>query len=182
MRCFKYGFFAVAFSVTAFFTTMTAGMAQSDDIRVLTIANAEKTLASYSPADLQKAFLPHEIETIIPWLKPQGKFVFRGPFLKDVMARHGLENRDIEAIAFDEYRASISSTDIDTYSPIIATEIGCQDADYKSGLCEKDQKFRELRQEENGFFRLIWPANQLPKTSSENDPRWIWALVVLRSS
>ncbi|WP_157179424.1 hypothetical protein [Phyllobacterium sp. YR531] len=167
----------------AFLSANSTTLADYDDPKKLSIEAADGTpLASYTPEQLQAAFAQHEVETVIPWLKAEGAVSFRGPRLREVMAKHGLDNRDILAIAFDEYTANISVEDMDAYAPIIATEIGCREADYKSGLCLKEEKFRPLRQEENGYFRLIWPSAQLPKSSSENDPRWIWALVVLRPS
>ncbi|MGH6860153.1 MAG: hypothetical protein ACRECY_07855, partial [Phyllobacterium sp.] len=168
-------------SAAAVFSTISAGRAQYDDPGVLTIeASPGKSLASYTAEQLQQAFPQQELETIVPWLKDQGKTLFRGPYLKDVLAKHGLGKHGVLAIAFDEYTADISAADIDTYAPIVATQTACTAKDHASGLCAKDQAFRALRREENGFFRLIWPFDRLPASSSENDPRWIWALIVLR--
>lgn len=183
MRFFKHVSFVIAVLTTALLFANSSTFADYDDPRKLTIeAEAGKPIASYTPEQLQAAFPQHEVQTIIPWLKAEGTVRFRGPYLRDVLAKHGLDNRSILAVAFDEYTANISTEDMDAYAPIIATEIGCRAADYDSGLCLTDQKFRALRQEENGYFRLIWPSDQLLKSSSENDPRWIWALVTLRPS
>lgn len=182
MNYFRQGFIALAISSLFSVQTFSIAHAGYDDPRLLAIEAAPgKVIATYTPEQLQQAFPQHVIETVVPWMKEAGKLGFRGPYLKDVIAKHGLGDKTtIEAFAFDEYTAHINHKEIDDYSPIIAIETACSEADHKSGLCSDGQEYRLLRQEDNGFFRFIWPLDRLPHSASENDPRWIWATVAIR--
>lgn len=153
-----------------------------DDPNVLSVeSEAGKPVASYTAQDLGKAFPAKVIETNTPWTNG-AKLRYRGASLKQVLAKHGLsEAKIIEGFALDDYQAQLEMKEIDVYDPIIATEIGCSDADRSSAVCATGQEFRPLTDADRGPYYVVWPYDRLPKASGPGDnSRWIWFLVALR--
>lgn len=98
------------------------------------------------------------------------------------MAKNALSGATIiEGIALDDYQAKLEMKEIETFDPIIATEIGCTGADQASKTCVKGQEFRPLTDADRGPYYIVWPYDQLPKASDPGDnSRWSWFLVALR--
>jgi hypothetical protein len=163
-------------------TGISLANAAYDDPNVLSVEKeAGKSIASYTAQELGKAFHAKIIETNTPWTNG-AKIRYRGASLKEILAKHGLsEAKFIEGIALDDYQAKLEMKEIDAYDPIIATEIGCSDADRSSAVCAAGQEFRPLTDADRGPYYVIWPYAQLPKASDPGDnSRWIWFLVALR--
>ena len=140
-----------------------------------------KPIATYSVQELSSAFPPKVLETNTPWTKGT-KRRYRGASLKEVLAKNGLSGASIiEGIALDDYQAKLEMKEINTFDPIIATEIGCTDADQASKTCAPGQEFRPLTDADRGPYYIVWPYDQLPKASDPGDnSRWVWYLVALR--
>lgn len=153
-----------------------------DDPNVLSVEKeVGKPVVTYTAQELSKAFPPRIIETNTPWTNG-AKVRYRGAPLKEVLSKNGLsEAKIIEGIALDDYQAKLEMKEINTFDPIIATEIGCTDADRSSKACAVGQEFRPLTDADRGPYYVVWPYDQLPKASDPGDnSRWIWFLVALR--
>jgi hypothetical protein len=163
-------------------TGISLANAAYDDPNVLSVEKeAGKPIASYTTQELGKSFPQKVIETNTPWTNG-AKLRYRGASLKEVLAKNGLSGaKIIEGIALDDYQARLEKKEIDAYDPIIATEIGCTDADRASAVCAAGQEFRPLTDADRGPYYIVWPYDQLPKASDPGDnSRWIWFLVALR--
>ncbi|CAN7708694.1 hypothetical protein LJR231_005915 [Phyllobacterium sp. LjRoot231] len=153
-----------------------------DDPNVLSVEKeGGKSVATYSAQELTKTFPPKIIETNTPWTNGAIRR-YRGASLKEVLAKNGLSDATIiEGIALDDYQAKLEMNEINTFDPIIATEIGCTDADRSTTVCATGQEFRPLTDADRGPYYVVWPYDQLPKASDPGDnSRWIWFLVALR--
>ena len=165
-----------------FVSGLSLAQAAYDDPSVLSVENeAGKPIATYSVQALNRAFPPKIIETNTPWTNGE-KRRYRGASLKEVLARNGLsEATIIEAIALDDYQSKQEMKEINTFDPIIATEIDCTNADKASKACAPGQEFRPLTDADRGPYYIVWPYDQLPKASDPGDnSRWVWFLVALR--
>ncbi|MGH6858723.1 MAG: hypothetical protein ACRECY_00620 [Phyllobacterium sp.] len=139
---------------------------------------------SYTLEQIRQDFPQHLIETATPWSKDGESFQYRGPRLKDIVARNRIDNRsDIEVTAFDNYITKITNEEIDTYSPILAVERACTQADRSTGACSADQEFKPLSLDDGGPYYIIWPLERLPKSYlPARNSIWVWFVVKLRAA
>ncbi|PSH60892.1 hypothetical protein [Phyllobacterium sophorae] len=153
------------------------------DPAAISIENkAGDKLATYAFDQLKQDFPQHEIDTETPWSKAGEKFTFRGPFLKDVVAKNKIDGRDgVEVTAFDNFITKITNEEITAYAPIVAIERSCSDADRSSGACTEGQDFKPLSLDDGGPYYIVWPLDQLPKSYvPARNSIWVWFAVKLR--
>jgi hypothetical protein len=149
---------------------------------VLTIEKEPgKPVATYTVEELGKAFPSKTLETTTPWTNGE-KRRYRGSSLKDILAKYGsADAKIVTGVALDGFEAKLETKEIKSYDPIIATEVDCVDADRLAATCTKEQEFRPLTDADRGPFYVVWPYNQLPKSSNADENyRWIWFLAALR--
>lgn len=169
--------------VTAAMFGFCVAHAQAPDPDSLTIeATAGQPLASYTGQQLRKDFTLHDITTATPWSKGGETLHYRGPLLKDILARSGISNaREFEILAYNDFISNVSGAEIDTYAPILAIEQECRDNDRVDGLCAVGQAFRPLSVEDGGPFYLIWPLEKLPPAYvPARNSIWVWFVVTIR--
>lgn len=149
----------------------------------LIIKNATgKSLAQYTAKTLYQTFTIHTLETTTPWSKNREKIRFRGPYLKDILAKHNLDgNTTIEVQAFNDFITLIRQDEIDAYAPILAIEQHCSEQDREDKLCTDKQLYRQLTMDDLGPFYIVWPFEQLPSTYVPlRNSIWVWFVIVLR--
>lgn len=123
------------------------------------------SLATYTIEQLKRDFPQHQIDTATPWSKAGETIKFRGPFLKDLIAKHRIDGRNsVEVTAFDNFITKITNGEITAYSPVVAVERACTEADRPSGACTAGQEFKPLSLEDGGPYYIVWPLLQLPKS------------------
>ncbi|MGX9147726.1 hypothetical protein [Mesorhizobium sp. 128a] len=171
----------VAFiAVLAAFCT---GFGTYDDPKKLTVERAPgMTLATYTVDQLKAEFPLQSLETRTPWTKNGEKISFRGPFVKDVLARHGLASHAaVQFIAYDNFFSEIPLAEINDYAPILAVERLCTDQDRQQGICAPDQEYRRLSLKELGPIFVVWPFEQLPESYvPARNSIWVWFVVAVR--
>jgi hypothetical protein len=143
---------------------------------------AGESLATYTFEQLKQDFPQHEIDTATPWSKADEKFKYRGPLLKDVVAKNQIDTRkNVEVTAFDNYITKITNEEIAAYAPIVALEKACTDADRSSGACTAHQDFKPLSLDDGGPYYIVWPLDQLPKSYiPARNSIWVWFAIKLR--
>ncbi|TSD86910.1 hypothetical protein FFK22_020165 [Mycobacterium sp. KBS0706] len=154
-----------------------------EDPHILRVESSPgQALASYTPEQIKTAFPQRVIETGTPWSEAGETIRYRGPELKDVLARSGLgEAASIEVFAYDDFITTIHMDEIKDYEPILAIERGCSAADHKNGRCADGQEFRPLDLADSGPYSIIWPLDQLPKSyTAGRNAIWVWFVVALR--
>ena len=141
-----------------------------------------KLIAEYTVKDLRQTFTIHTLETATPWSKKGEKTRFRGPYVKDILAKHGLDKNDtIEVQAFNEFITLIYQTEIDDYEPILAIEQQCREQDRKEKLCKEGQEYRPLTIDDLGPLYIVWPLERLPNIYvPARNSVWVWFVVALR--
>lgn len=160
-----------------------AAPAGYEDPHILRVESSPgQAIASYTPEQIKTAFPQRVIETGTPWSEAGETIRYRGPDLKDVLARSGLgESASIEVFAYDDFITTIHMDEIKDYEPILAIERGCSTADHKNGRCADGQEFRPLDLADSGPYSIIWPLDQLPKSyTAGRNAIWVWFVVALR--
>jgi len=160
-----------------------AAPAGYEDPHILRVESSPgQAIASYTPEQIKTNFPQRVIETGTPWSEAGETIRYRGPDLKDVLARSGLgESASIEVFAYDDFITTIHMDEIKDYGPILAIERGCSPADHKSGRCADGQDFRPLDLADSGPYSIIWPLDQLPKSyTAGRNAIWVWFVVALR--
>ncbi|WP_051248013.1 hypothetical protein [Inquilinus limosus] len=139
-------------------------------------------VASYRREDLARAFPLHEIRTRTPWTDEKHVVRYRGPYLKDVLARSGFGDApEVEVYAFDQFQTDITKSEIDQYKPILAIERECNDQDRARKACADGQEFKPLDLDDSGPFYIVWPYNSLPPSyTPQRNSIWVWFAVALR--
>jgi hypothetical protein len=173
---------ATAVAIVAMLCASIAN-AQAPDPDSLTIeGTAGQRLGSYSMQKLRKEFPLHDITTATPWSKSDDELHYRGPLLKDILARNGISGAsEFEILAYNDFVSNISGNEIETYAPILAIEQECRDADRADGICAAGQEFRPLSVEDGGPFYLIWPLEKLPPAYVPGrNSIWVWFVVTIR--
>ncbi len=172
-------------SATILLVFLLAGLriagAQSPGENVLSVAHAARaTVNRYTAERLRKEFQLRERTTATPWSAGTA-MTFRGPLLKDILARNALTTPNgIEVRASNDFVSKISTDEIDRFAPILALEKQCNDDDRASGLCMPDQTYRPLSLEDGGPFYLIWPLNELPQSYVPGrNAIWVWFVVAI---
>ncbi|MBA8902964.1 hypothetical protein [Phyllobacterium sp. P30BS-XVII] len=161
---------------------ITLATAAQNAPSVLTIEKeAGKPIATFTVEELGKAFPSKTLETVTPWTNGE-KRRYRGAPLKDILAKYGsADAATVTGVALDGFEAKLETKEIKAFDPIVATEVDCVDADRLAATCTKDQEFRVLTDADRGPFYVVWPYEQLPKsTNTDENYRWIWFLAALR--
>ncbi|TIU17955.1 MAG: hypothetical protein E5W49_18775 [Mesorhizobium sp.] len=154
----------------------------SDPEKLVIETDAGNQLISYGIDMMKKQFPVRERATRTPWTK-KGEIVrFRGVFLKDLLAKHDLdEHAAVEVRADDGFMARVPKADIDSYAPMIAYEKECTDADRQTGRCDADDTFRPLDIDESGPFFVVWPYDNLPASYiPARNNLWVWWVIAVR--
>jgi hypothetical protein len=111
-----------SFVVAASFTAFADSLPSPTGEVILTITGADIKTNSGADADIDMEMLealPQQtIETSTPWF--EGKTVFSGPYLKDVMALVGGTGKTLQVMALDDYQAEIPFADLSDNLPILA--------------------------------------------------------------
>lgn len=154
---------------------------QWDDAALILRDTSGEIVRTYTRQQLRKEFTPRERNTDTPW--SAGTTVgFRGPFLKDILARNSLVGGSFEIGAANNFVAKISSSEIERYAPILATEKKCTDEDRQSGACSPSQTYRLLSIDDGGPLYLIWPLHDLPpRYLPSRNAIWVWFVVSVRA-
>lgn len=178
-------YLAIAAAAAAIVMTVSRGAFGAmgyEDPSVLTIESGPgAAIATYTYEDLKQSFPLHERVTATPWT--DGEPVrFRGPYLKDVLAKHGLAKSDsIEVFAFDEFLTQVRKQEIDDYEPILAIERACTETERPPVRCAEGQDFIPLPMREAGPFFIVWPIEDLPESYvPARNSIWVWFVVALR--
>ncbi|WP_139202538.1 hypothetical protein [Phyllobacterium sp. YR620] len=154
---------------------------QSDDGAFILRDTLGEIVRSYTLDQLREEFTPRERTTETPWSLgvPAG---FRGPFLKDILARNSLLGGSFEISAADSFVAKISSEEIERYAPILATEKKCTDEDKHSGACSPGQTYRRMSIDDGGPLYLIWPLHDLPpRYLPSRNAIWVWFVISIKA-
>ncbi|MGX9120467.1 hypothetical protein ACWTU6_27995 [Mesorhizobium sp. BHbsci] len=173
----------VTVAFVAVLAAFCTGFGAYDDPKKLTVEGAPGvTLATYTVDQLKTEFPLQSLETRTPWTKNGEKIGFRGPFVKDVLARHGLASHAaVEFIAYDNFFSEIPLAEINDYAPILAVERLCTDHDRQQGICAPDQEYRRLSFKELGPIFVVWPFEQLPDSYvPARNSIWVWFVVAVR--
>ncbi|TDQ28026.1 hypothetical protein [Phyllobacterium brassicacearum] len=174
------------FILTAFFAAALASVAAQSAGHDPAVINIEKAagenLATYAFEQLKQDFPQHEIDTATPWSKSGEKFRYRGPSLKDVLAKHGIDTGiSVEVTAFDNYITKITNEEIAAYAPIVAVERACTDKDRSGGACDPGKDFKPLSLEDGGPYYIVWPLDRLPKSYVPGrNSIWVWFAIKFR--
>ncbi|MCO4318080.1 hypothetical protein M8997_012880 [Phyllobacterium sp. 21LDTY02-6] len=165
-------------------TAIPAFAAGTDPAEVHIERQPGEPSVSYSLEQLRQDFPQHMIETATPWSKGGEKFQYRGPRLKDIIAKNGIDGRAaVEVTAFDNYITKITNEEISTYSPILAVERACTEADRSSDGCSSGQDYKPLSLDDGGPYYIIWPLEQLPKAYVPGrNSIWVWFVVKMRAA
>lgn len=157
--------------------------AQSPNPDILAIERETgKVVATYASEGLRKEFVLQGRTTATPWSKGGQTTSFRGPLLKDILAKNGIAGaKEFEILAYNDFVSSISDSEIDAYSPILAIEQQCVEEDRTDGLCAAGQSYRPLSDDDGGPFYLIWPLKDLPPSYIPGrNSIWVWFVVAIR--
>ncbi|WP_027229988.1 hypothetical protein [Phyllobacterium sp. UNC302MFCol5.2] len=154
---------------------------QSDDAALVLKDTSGQIVRSYTRDQFREEFTPRERTTDTPWSLgvPVG---FRGPFLKDILAKNNLLGGSFEISGADSFVAKISSEEIERYAPILATEKKCTDEDKYSGACSPGQTYRLLSIDDGGPLYLIWPLHDLPpRYLPSRNAIWVWFVISIKA-
>jgi len=171
----------MAFALTA--AAVCSAFGAYDDPKLLSVEAAPgKVLATYTVDQLKKEFPLQSLTTQTPWTKDGQTIRFRGPFVKDVLARHGMAGQAaVQFIAYDSFVSEIRTEEIDAYAPILAIERECSDADRSKGVCDAGQEYRPLSTKESGPIFIVWPLEKLPAAYvPARNSIWVWFVVAVR--
>ncbi|RWG57953.1 MAG: hypothetical protein EOQ65_21475 [Mesorhizobium sp.] len=154
----------------------------SDPEKLVIETDAGTQLVSYGIDMMKKQFPVRERATRTPWTKTGEVERFRGVFLKDLLAKHDLdEHAVVEVRADDGFMARVPKADIDSYAPMIAYEKACTDADRHTGRCDADDTYRPLDIDESGPFFVVWPYDNLPASYiPARNNLWVWWVIAVR--
>lgn len=161
----------------------SAALATYDDPQVLTVEQADNTVAAaYHIDEMSDAFEIQEITTRTPWTDQGQTITFRGPYVKDVLAAHGLdEHPSVRFIGYDDFVSEIQLEEIQSFNPIFAIERQCTDEDRDNGNCTADQDYRPITSKESGPIFIVWPFDSLPTSYvPARNSIWVWFVVAVR--
>lgn len=174
---------AATLMASAFFSTSFAQItSETSDPDTLSIETGGGSPITYDIEAIKKEFPVSERVTRTPWTKEGEVIQYRGVYLKDLLQRNNINTYSIvEVHADDGFLARVPKADIDNYSPMIAYEKSCTDADRKKGKCDAGDTFRQLDIDESGPFTVVWPYDDLPTSyiPSRNN-LWVWWVISLR--
>lgn len=166
---------------------MTCGTAPAigayDNPEMLTIEKATGDIAqTFTIEQLKTEFQPHTYDTRTPWSKDDETIVFRGPLMKDVLAKVGIaDNPAIKVIAYDNFVSEIRMDEIQSFEPILAVERKCTADDISQGSCKEGQEFRPISMLEKGPIFVVWPFDRLPSAYvPARNSIWVFFPVALR--
>lgn len=109
--------------------------------------------------ELLAALPQHRIETTTPW--SQGRRVYEGPLLRDVLAAAGADGRRLIARALNDYSSPIPRSDADELGLLLAMRVDGQ----------------PIRIRDNGPLLLIYPFDQRPELRTQvHYGRSVWQL------
>jgi hypothetical protein len=171
----------IAFALAA--AAVYSAFGAYDDPKRLSVEAAPgQVLATYTVDQLKKEFPLQSLTTQTPWTKDGETIRFRGPFVKDVLARHGLAGQgSVQFIAYDNFVSEIRMEEIDAYTPILAIERECSVDDRSKGICAAGQEFRPLSTKESGPIFIVWPLDKLPAAYvPARNSIWVWFVVAVR--
>jgi hypothetical protein len=171
----------IAFALTAAAKYSAFG-AYDDPKRLSVEAAPGKVLATYTVDQLKKEFPLQSLTTQTPWTKDGETIRFRGPYVKDVLARHGMAGQTaVQFIAYDNFVSEIRMEEIEAYSPILAIERECSANDRSKGVCVADQQYRPLSTKDSGPIFIVWPFEKLPAAYvPARNSIWVWFVVAVR--
>jgi hypothetical protein len=171
---------AFAFAVA---TVAASAFGTYDDPKQLSIEDAAgKVLATYTVDKLKAEFPLQSLRTQTPWTKNGETIRFRGPFVKEVLARHAMTGQSaVQFIAYDSFVSEIRLEEISAYSPILAIERECSADDRSKGVCTADQEYRPLNTKDSGPIFIVWPFEKLPTSYvPARNSIWVWFVVAIR--
>lgn len=173
----------VAGMVTAMSAVFQSAFGAYDDPTRFSVEEAPgKVAATYSVDELKTEFPLQSLETQTPWTKNGEKIVFRGPLVKDVLARHAIDGQSaVRFTAYDNFVSEIRMEEIDAYAPILAIERQCSADDRQQGICTADQEYRPISIKESGPIFIVWPFERLPPFYvPARNSIWVWFVVAVR--
>ncbi|MGL4941557.1 MAG: hypothetical protein ACRC44_09465 [Bifidobacterium asteroides] len=140
------------------------------------------TLASYQSNTILQDFPIREVTTRTPWTLETEPIRYRGPDLKEVLARAGLgTTAEIRVLAYDHFEAVLHMSEIDQYRPILAVERACSSTDRQTGACSPEQSYKALSLDDTGPFAIIWPMDEMPESSTiGRNFIWVWFVTIIR--
>lgn len=175
--------FPMAGLMAAMFGLFESALGAYEDPTQFSVEEAPgKVLATYSVDQLKTEFPIQILETQTPWTKSGEKIVFRGPLIKDVLARHEITGQAaVRFTAYDNFVSEIRMEEIDAYAPILAIERQCSADDRQLGICAADQEYRPLSTKESGPIFIVWPFEKLPPFYvPARNSIWVWFVVAVR--
>jgi hypothetical protein len=155
-------------------------VSDADSLKVESAAG--QTQATYTIEQLRQDFHVHQRTTATPWSPADTAISFRGPLLRDILAKNKLfEASEYEIRAYNDFVSKITHEEITRFSPILAMEQQCQDEDRTSGLCSSGQVYRPLSIDDGGPFYLVWPLEDLPPSYVPGrNSIWVWFVTAIR--
>ena len=154
----------------------------SDPEKLVIETDAGNQLISYGIDMMKKQFPVRERATRTPWTKTGEIVRFRGVFLKDLLAKHDLdEHAAVEVRADDGFMARVPKADIDSYAPMIAYEKECTDADRQTGSAMPTTPTARSTSTSSGPFFVVWPYDNLPASYiPARNNLWVWWVIAVR--
>lgn len=162
----------------------SASAASYDNPNMVSVENASgQALKTFSTEQLKAEFPQQTYDTRTPWTKDNETIVYRGPKLKDVLAKGGIsENPGIKIVAYDNFVSEVRGDEIEQFEPILAVERKCTDDDRAKSLCKGGQEFRPINMLEKGPIFVVWPYDRLPSDYvPARNSIWVFFPVALRS-
>ncbi|MCR9265914.1 MAG: molybdopterin-dependent oxidoreductase [Flavobacteriaceae bacterium] len=133
-----------------------------DSERQLLIKSDRGTTVTLSLSDL-KSMPQLSIETSTPWT--EGKVIFSGPSLKEVIRKAGLDAKELVLMAKNEYAVEIQSEELRDDRPIVAWEM--------------NSELLSLRGK--GPYWIIYPFDQLGADRKIHYAKSIWQLIEIKA-
>jgi hypothetical protein len=173
---------AIALVLSAAGAVYSAFAAYEDPKRLSVEEAPGKVLATYTVNQLKTEFPLQSVTTQTPWTKDGETIHFRGPLVKDVLARNGLTGQSaVQFIAYDNFVSEIRMEEINDYTPILAIERECSADDRSKGVCAADQQYRPLTTKDSGPIFIVWPLEKLPTAYvPARNSIWVWFVVAVR--
>jgi len=160
-------FFAAVFLLLGTSIDMAGPLPQPEGKAVLTVSGNVAETNRQGLAVLDQGLLESlefvTIETETPWT--DGVSRFKGPRLRDVLARVGASGETVFASAVNDYTVSLPASDAEQYNVIVALEVNG----------------KPLSRRTKGPAWIIYPLSDHPElNNSDTLSKMIWQLVELR--
>lgn len=114
--------------------------------------------AAHFDLAMLEALPSHGFVTRTPWTDSDVEFT--GPLVRDVMRLVGARGTVVQAVALNDYKASIPMTDFDDYDVIIALTLNGQ----------------HMRIRDKGPLWVAYPLDEHPEIAESAPPKMVWQL------